>query len=186
MDLFEVFFIALSMAMDAFAVSLGAGTLPQTSGARSVFRLAFHFGLFQAAMPLIGYLLGATVAPLVAEYDHCVAFALLAFVGGRMIRSGMGQETRSHIGDPSRGLTLVLLSIAVSIDALAIGFTLAMLHITIWRPALVIGLVTGALSWLGLRIGGRLGETLGGGAEILGGTVLILIGLRILLVHLRG
>ncbi len=182
----ELFLIALSMAVDAFTVSLGAGTLPQVGGARPTFRLAFHFGLFQALFPIIGYLAGVTILPLIAAYDHWVAFALLAFVGLRMLRSAIGGGEHALPPNPSRGLTLIVLSIAVSIDALAIGLTLALLRVTIWYPALVIGLVTGVLSWLGLRIGNHLGKAFGRRVGAFGGAILLLIGLRILLVHLAG
>ncbi|PIZ25426.1 MAG: hypothetical protein COY47_06000, partial [Chloroflexi bacterium CG_4_10_14_0_8_um_filter_57_5] len=119
MSFLEVLLIALSMAMDAFAVCLGVGTLRQTTGARSTFRLSFHFGLFQFLMPIVGWFAGVTVVRFIAAYDHWVAFALLAFVGARMIRSGFGSSSESHKNDHARGWSLILLSIAVSIDALA-------------------------------------------------------------------
>ncbi|MDO9349472.1 MAG: manganese efflux pump MntP family protein [Anaerolineales bacterium] len=184
MHLFEVFLIALSMAMDAFAVCLGAGTSAQTSGPRPTFRLSFHFGLFQFIMPVIGWLAGTTIVNYIADYDHWVAFGLLAFVGIRMIRSGFDSSNESHKNDPSRGWSLILLSIAVSIDALAIGLSLALIGVTIWYPAVVIGVVTGLVSWLGLRLGNVLGGKFGKRMEIAGGIVLILIGARIVLSHL--
>ncbi|MBA4379772.1 MAG: hypothetical protein C0393_03665 [Anaerolinea sp.] len=184
MNFLEILLIALSMAMDAFAVCLGAGTSAQTSGPRPTFRLSFHFGLFQFIMPVIGWLAGTTVVHYIADYDHWVAFGLLAFVGIRMIRSGFDGSNEAHKSDPSRGWTLVLLSIAVSIDALAIGLSLALIGITIWYPAVVIGVVTGLVSWLGLRLGNVLGGKFGKRMEIAGGIVLILIGARIVVSHL--
>lgn len=184
MHFFEVFLIALSMAMDAFAVCLGAGTSAQTSGPRPTFRLSFHFGLFQFIMPVIGWLAGTTIVHYIADYDHWVAFGLLAFVGMRMIRSGFDGGNEAHRNDPSRGWTLVLLSIAVSIDALAIGLSLALIGVTIWYPAVVIGMVTGLVSWLGLRLGNVLGGKFGKRMEIAGGIVLISIGVRIVVSHL--
>ncbi|NCP16639.1 manganese efflux pump [bacterium] len=184
MSFLEVLLIALSMAMDAFAVCLGVGTLRQTTGARSTFRLSFHFGLFQFLMPIVGWFAGVTVVRFIAAYDHWVAFALLAFVGARMIRSGFGSSSESHKNDPTRGWSLILLSIAVSIDALAIGLSLAIIGVTIWYPAVVIGVVTGLVSWLGLRLGNVLGERFGKRMEIIGGAILILIWVRIVLAHL--
>jgi putative Mn2+ efflux pump MntP len=186
MSLFEVLLIALSMAMDAFAVCLGAGTTGQADGPRPTFRLAFHFGLFQFLMPVIGWFAGTTIERYIATYDHWIAFALLAFVGTRMIRSGLDPNGEARTNDPSRGWTLVMLSIAVSIDALAIGLSLGLIGMSIWYPAVVIGLVTGLVSWLGLRLGGRLSGMFGKRMEVVGGIVLILIGVRIVVSHLLG
>jgi manganese efflux pump family protein len=186
MNFFEILIIALSMAMDAFAVCLGAGTQPHTSSPRPVFRLAFHFGLFQFLMPVIGWLAGTTIVRYISAYDHWVAFSLLAFVGIRMIRSGFSPAGEEQTNDPSRGWTLVLLAFATSIDALAIGFSLGMIGVIIWYPAVVIGVVTGLISWLGIFLGNRLGQKFGKRMEIIGGIILILIGVRILLSHLLG
>ncbi len=184
LNFLEVLLIALSMAMDAFAVCLGAGTQEQTSGVRPTFRLAFHFGLFQFLMPVLGWFAGVTIERYIAVFDHWVAFGLLAFVGGRMVWSGFHPEADAQKNDPSRGWTLVLLSIAVSIDALAVGLSLGIIGVTIWVPAAVIGIVTGLVSWLGLRLGNKLGGKFGKRMEIIGGIILILIGVRILLAHL--
>jgi putative Mn2+ efflux pump MntP len=183
-NLLEVLLIAISMSMDAFAVCLGAGAQSRTGGARPVFRLAFHFGFFQFLMPVIGWFAGTTVVHYISAYDHWVAFGLLAFVGIRMIRSGFETGEREQKNDPSRGWTLVLLALATSIDALAIGFSLALVGVTIWYPAVVIGVVTGLVSWLGIFLGNRLGQKFGKRMEIIGGVILILIGVRILLSHL--
>jgi putative Mn2+ efflux pump MntP len=184
MNFLEVFLIAISMAMDAFAVCLGAGAQDQASGHRPAFRLAFHFGLFQFLMPVVGWFAGTTIERFIASYDHWVTFGLLAFVGGRMLYSSFQPEAESRRNDPSRGWTLVLLSIAVSIDALAVGLSLGVMGIVIWFPAVVIGVVTGLLSWLGLKLGNRLGEKFGRRMELAGGVILVLIGIRILLAHL--
>jgi putative Mn2+ efflux pump MntP len=186
MNIVEILLIALSMSMDAFAVCLGAGAQQRTSGPRPVFRLAFHFGLFQFFMPVIGWFAGTTIVRYISAYDHWVAFGLLAFVGVRMIRSGFDPTNSEQKNDPSRGWTLVLLAFATSIDALAIGFSLGMVGVTIWYPALVIGVVTGLISLLGIYLGNRLGQRFGKRMEIIGGVVLILIGIRILISHLFG
>ena len=183
MGLADVLLIAVGMAMDAFAVSLGIGTTRMACAPRSVFRLAFHFGLFQFLMPVLGWLAGSRFSGYISAFDHWVALALLAFVGGRMIRSGLDAHAQAFPCDPSRGRMLVTLSIATSIDAFAIGLSLAMLHMDILYPSVVIGVVTGTLSLIGLLIGHRLGEVVGKRMEIVGGLILVGIGLRIVVSH---
>jgi putative Mn2+ efflux pump MntP len=184
MGFLEILFIALSMAMDAFAVCLGVGANRQSEGFRPTFRLSFHFGLFQFILPVVGWFAGMTVAGYIKTVDHWVAFALLAFVGGRMIRAGFDPEEQTSRNDPSRGWTMVMLSLAVSIDALAIGLSLALVNVQIWYPAVVIGIVTGLVSLLGLRLGNGLGKKFGKRMEVIGGIVLVVIGVRILISHL--
>jgi putative Mn2+ efflux pump MntP len=184
MEPITILLIAIGLAMDAFAVSLASGGLPTVRTHRAGLRLAFHFGLFQAVMPVIGWFAGVRVSGPLTALDHWLAFLLLAVVGGRMIRSGLRPPQRAPGLDPSRGTTLVVLALATSIDALAVGLSLGMLEVSIWVPAAVIGLVTFALSWLGVRAGGRLGAAFGHRMSIVGGVILILIGLRILLAHL--
>ncbi|HUH99296.1 MAG TPA: manganese efflux pump MntP family protein [Anaerolineales bacterium] len=186
MPFIEILLISISMAMDAFAVCLAAGALQNTQGPRPAFRLSFHFGLFQFIMPVIGWLLGMTIEPLIHDYADWIAFGLLALVGLRMIYSSVFGGAARPSKDPSRGLTLIVLSVAVSMDALAIGLSLSMLGIFVWYPAILIGVVTGVLSLIGLRIGRIAGRKFGKLADILGGLVLIGIGLRILLIHLFG
>lgn len=184
MSFLEVLLIALGLAMDAFAVSLAAGTTRHINGPRPVFRLSFHFGLFQALMPVLGWLLGSSVQRWIAPFDHWVAFVLLAFVGGRMIRSGLDSNGEGMTADPSRGATLVMLSVATSIDALAIGLSLAVLGLDIVYPAIVIGVVAATMSLLGIFLGGRLGKAFGKRMEVLGGLILIAIGARVVISHL--
>jgi manganese efflux pump family protein len=184
MGFVEILLIALGLAMDAFAVCLGAGTTPHINGPRPVFRLAFHFGLFQALMPILGWLVGSTIERWIAPFDHWIAFALLAFVGVRMIRSGLQGEDESSPVDPSRGATLIMLSVATSIDAFAVGLSLAILNIGIIYPAIVIGLVAGGMSLLGLALGSRLGKVFGKRMEIIGGLILIAIGVEVVISHL--
>jgi putative Mn2+ efflux pump MntP len=186
MDFVSILLIAIGMAMDAFAVSLGIGTTRQASRPRPVFRLSFHFGFFQFFMPILGWSAGNTIASLIARFDHWVAMGLLAFVGGRMIRSGLDPHREAYPGDPSRGGTLVMLSVATSIDAFAIGLSLAMLGVHILYPSIVIGVVTAGLSLVGLLIGHKLGLTFGKRMEIIGGVILNGIGLRVLVTHLVG
>jgi putative Mn2+ efflux pump MntP len=186
MTLFNIFTIAVALAMDAFAVSIAAGLSLKTVSFRQTFRLAWHFGLFQALMPIIGWSAGYMLRSYIEQYDHWVAFGLLAFVGGRMIREAFhpDRETREK-KDPTKGLTMVLLSVAVSIDALAVGLSLAMIKVTIFFPAGVIGIVALIFTVLGLRLGKRIGgfSHLSMYVEILGGIALLLIGLNILREH---
>ncbi len=185
MSFYEILLIALSMAMDAFAVCLVAGSLGQANTVRPIFRLSFHFGLFQFLMPVVGWLAGHSLEPIIRDYDHWVAFGLLAFVGLHMIEAALHGKEEDR-PDPSRGWTLVGLSVAVSIDALAVGLSLGVLGISVWYPAVIIGVVTSLLSLLALWIGHRFGSRLGKPVEVIGGVVLIGMGLRILLSHLLG
>jgi putative Mn2+ efflux pump MntP len=185
MPFFEVFLISISMAMDAFAVCLAAGTLESIHGPRPLFRLSFHFGLFQFIMPVIGWLLGTTIQPLIRAYTDWIAFILLVSVGIHMIYTSAQSET-NRSNDPSRGWTMVLLSVAVSVDALVVGISLGVLGIFVWYPAILIGVVTGVLSLIGLRVGRILGRKFGKPVEIIGGLVLIGIGVRILFLHFFG
>jgi putative Mn2+ efflux pump MntP len=241
--------IAVGLALDAFAVAVGASAALGRVTARQVFRLAFHFGLFQAVMPLVGWLAGRGLEGYIAGWDHWLAFGLLAFVGGKAIvtalrgggafsasvslradvgrvapgppssqSSGVASASRRAEGgppyipeaerpacdkrsverrimwpgpgerppekDPTRGATLLMLSVATSIDALAVGLSLGVLEVAIWYPALIIGVVTAGLTVLGMDLGSRIGLRFGRSAEILGGLVLIGIGLKILVEHL--
>jgi putative Mn2+ efflux pump MntP len=186
MTLFEILVIAVGLSMDAFAVSLGLATSGQTAGRRATFRLSFHFGLFQFLMPVLGWSAGVRIEPLIGAFDHWIAFILLAAVGGRMIHAGLATQEESYRSDPTRGLSLVLLSVATSIDALAIGLSLAMLRVTIWYPSFLIGVVTGSLCVVGIRLGVRLGSHFGKRMEVIGGLILVAIGLRLVVGHLSG
>lgn len=187
MSLINILGIAVALAMDAFAVALAVGISLKIVGYRQVFRLSWHFGLFQAMMPVIGWAVGASVRLYIQDYDHWVAFALLFLVGGNMLREALGgEEEESGTGkDATRGLTLVVLSVATSIDALAVGFSMSLLHISIVTPALIIGLVAAGFTIAGLFLGKRMAgcKRLSSSAEVLGGLVLWTIGLNILHGH---
>jgi len=187
MPFWTIFLIAIGLAMDCFAVSLGVGTAGTAVGLRPTFRLFFHFGLFQGGMILLGWLAGKTVVTYIASVDHWVAFGLLVFVGVRMILGGLRKEgEQPAIPDPSRGMTLVILSIATSIDALAVGLSLALLDVNVFWSALLIGGVSALLSLVGLLLGNQLGMRFGKSMEVLGGIILIGIGLRVLITHIIG
>ena len=184
MELATSFFIAVGLAMDAFAVSLGIGTTGQARDRRSKFRLIFHFGFFQGGMTLLGWLLGTTIAGFIGGIDHWVALALLAYVGANMIRSGLNPDGECYQSNPSKGKTLMMLCVATSLDAMAVGLGMAMLRTPVVFPSVVIGVVTAGLSTFGLFAGTQLGIKFGKRMEILGGLILIGIGLRILYTHI--
>lgn len=180
----EILLIAVGLAMDAFAVSVAAGTSGLINGKRAYFRLSFHFGLFQAMMPVLGWAAGMTVAHLISSVAPWIAFFLLVFVGARMIVSAFQIDADTFRKDPSRGMSLVVLSVATSIDALAVGLSLAMISVDIWYPSVMIGIITAGLSVIGIRAGKFVGKRFGSRMELLGGIILIGIGLRILISHL--
>jgi manganese efflux pump family protein len=180
----EILFLALALSIDAFAVSLAAASSGSISGPRATFRLSFHFGLFQFLMPVAGWAAGSGFAPLISAYDHWIAFGLLTFVGVRMIHSAATGESGVTRNDPSRGMKLMALSVATSMDALAVGLTLAFLDIVIWWPSLAIGIITGGACVFAIRMGNRLHVRFGKASEIVGGIVLIVIAARILISHL--
>lgn len=183
MDWVTSFFVAVGLAMDAFAVSLGVSTTGQAKDFRSGFRLVWHFGLFQSLMTFLGWLLGSTIAGLIAGFDHWVAFALLLYVGVNMIRSGVSTKNESYVANPSRGRMLMMLSVATSLDAAAVGLSLAMIGGEVVLPILMIGVVTLTLSTVGILTGNKLGEKFGKRMEIVGGLILIAIGVRVILSH---
>ncbi len=185
MSIMEMILIAIGLAMDASAVSMTAAAAGFVKDNRAIFRLAFHFGFFQALMPLIGWLLGSTVVDYISVWDHWIAFTLLAIVGGRMIYSGFFPDNEKLTIDPTKGWTLITLSVATSIDALAAGLSFSMLNVNIWLPCLLIGVITSILSALSTRIGKTAGHWLGQRVEILGGFILLGIGVRILISHLN-
>jgi manganese efflux pump family protein len=183
MSFVQIILIAVGLAMDASAVSLAAACSGYADTPRAMFRLAFHFGFFQFIMPVIGWYIGSRFVNIVSAFDHWVAFAVLVFLGAKMIRAGLSSMEIRTSEDPSRGWTLVSLSVATSIDALAVGLSLALLEVGIWRVSVMIGLVTMSLSVTAIIAGRFLGILFGKKMEVFGGTVLIVAGLRILIVH---
>jgi putative Mn2+ efflux pump MntP len=183
MSLFELCAIALALAVDAFSVGVAVGLTHRSR--RERFRLSFHFGLFQALMPLTGALAGSELEQRIAPWDHWVAFGLLAVIGGRMIRAAArGGGARASKGDPTRGLQLVALSLAVSIDALAVGLTLGLEEVSIPFAVSLIGVTAAALTLVGMVIAGGFASRLGRRAGIGAGVALVAIGTKIVLEHL--
>ena len=135
-------------------------------------------------MPVLGWLIGWKIANYVNAVDHWIAFVLLSWIGGKMIYEGWKGGEESWTSDPTRKMQLIYLSVATSIDAFALGFSLSVLKVQIWSPAIIIGVITAFLSWLGMRFGKFLGERFGERMSVIGGSILCLIGLKILLQHL--
>jgi putative Mn2+ efflux pump MntP len=185
-SLFLVLGIALALAMDAFAVSLGLGLRLKPATSVQTFRLASSFGVFQFLMAVLGWSAGEKIVHYISQYDHWVAFGLLLAVGGKMAFESLRPEKDLHKerNDPTRGLSLFILSVATSLDSLAVGLSLAALGVAIICPAAVIGVVAFVMTVLGMKIGPALGKVIGRRAELFGGLVLILIGIKILADHL--
>jgi manganese efflux pump family protein len=173
--------LAVGLALDAFAVSISVGLNLKTVTIRHVFRLAFHFGLFQFLMPIIGWLAGGELVGYMQGYGAWIAFGLLTIVGGKMLWESRSSEKKEADTDPTRGIMLVTLSVATSLDALAVGVSMAMCGVSVWTPSIAIGIVTACLTTFGISLGSRLGARWSHWAEIIGGCVLILIGFKMLL-----
>jgi putative Mn2+ efflux pump MntP len=178
----ETVLIAVSLGMDTFAVGVGSGTVFQVPVKRKVFRLSFHFGLFQSLLFVAGYFAGKGIVEVISAWDHYCALALLLFVGLRMIRGGVAAKgEEAPPADPSKGWRLVVLSVATSIDALAVGLTFGVLAMEVLLPALVIGVVSCGMTLAGILLGRSLQGRFGSYAEIVGGLILIGIGVKIFL-----
>ena len=184
METVTIIVLALGLAMDAFAISIICGATYRQLHIRHAVRMALFFGGFQAVMPLIGSLAGLTVRTYIEGYDHWVAFTLLAAIGGKMIYESFKIKSAEKTFDPSNILTLLVLAVATSIDALAVGITLSLITTSIAIAVTIIGLVTFALSYLGVSIGKRFGHFFESKIEALGGIAIIAIALKILATHL--
>ncbi len=192
MSPWTLFLLALGVSADAFAVALGKGLQLRAHVLRTALVFATAFGLAQAIMPLLGYLLGSTFAEAIAPFDHWISFGLLALVGGKMLWEALTPDAPvdadhpAHVHDTEafRAREVVLLAVATSIDALAVGVSFAFLDVNVWVAIAAIGFVTFALSFAAVFVGFRLGTRFRRPAEILGGLVLIGIGVQILVEHL--
>lgn len=185
MDLISVIVIGIGLSMDAFAAALVKGLCSKDHRLALAAKVGLYFGFFQGFMVWLGFVLGSSFSTLIDAYDHWIAFILLAIIGGKMLYEGLQPKDLSCEVDPGTSFkAMITISIATSIDALAVGISLAFLNTEIVSTALIIGAVTFTLSFLGVRIGKRWASVLDNSAEILGGLVLIGIGLKILLDHL--
>lgn len=186
MELLTLIAIAIGLAMDAFAVSIGKGLSVQRIEPRHTMSVGLWFGGFQALMPLVGYFLGVSFASLVQNIDHWIAFILLGIIGFNMIREAMSKD-ECECENSNSDFTprkMLLLAIATSIDALAVGVSFAFLGVNIWQAVMMIGVITMIISMLGLRIGNIFGCRYKSKAELFGGCVLLLMGCKILIEHL--
>lgn len=186
MSLVEVIFIGIGLSMDAFAVSVCKGLSFKKINAKNTITVGIYFGIFQAGMPIIGYLLGTTFAEYIKRYDHILAFLLLVFLGGKMIYDAL-KDDYSGNNDSLKTGEMLMLSVATSIDAFAVGITFAFLNgnkgLGIFESVTIIGVTTFLLSCFGVVIGKKFGERLQRKAEIVGGFILIIIGAKILIEH---
>jgi len=181
----SVFLIALGLSADCFVVALTRGISKIDHSWSRILRVSFSFGLFQALMPVLGWLAGRTVVELIANYDHWVAFAMLAIVGIRMLwESFRPERSQGKEVDITRGLLLITLSVATSIDALAVGLSFAFLNINIALASPTIGAVAFVITIIGFKLGKKDNKLTGKRAEAIGGIILLAIGLRILLSHI--
>lgn len=179
----DFIFIGVGLAMDAFAVAVCKGMSMKKLELKKAIVIAVYFGFFQALMPIVGYTLGSNFQNIVCNIDHWIAFLCLGIIGGKMIKDSISDERReenSYIDVK----TMMFLSIATSIDALAVGITFAFFSANIFLATLIFGVVTFGLSFLGVSVGKRFGDKIQNSAEIFGGVILIFIGLKILLEHL--
>ncbi|MBN2049691.1 MAG: manganese efflux pump [Spirochaetales bacterium] len=184
LDLITLLGIAVAVSMDALVVSIGNGFFMKEFRVSRALRIAFSFGFFQALMPLIGWLAGYSLAEFICAWDHWVAFALLVTIGVKMIWECRKVSSDTAVRDCSGFSTLLLLSIATSIDALAVGVSFALLDTSIFYPITVIGIVTFIVCFAGVLAGSKMVRFHGAGLELTGGLILIAIGVKILLEHL--
>lgn len=184
MPAFTILLISLSVAVDALSVSLAISTCGLIRDDRGKIRLAAHFGIFQSGMTLLGWFAGETMVRFISPIDHWLAMALLVYVAYGLIRAGLNQEVEAFPQDPSKGRTMILLAVATSIDAFAVGLSLPVLKLPFGWTTASIGLVTFALSCAGLFAGHILGEHFGRRMQIVGGVVLLFIAVNVVIGHL--
>lgn len=183
MGVVEIFAIGMALAMDAFAVSICKGLSMKKMNWKNAIIIGLYFGAFQALMPVIGYFLGTTLSGFVEKIDHWIAFILLSIIGGNMIKESTDNEVEKR-NDKVDFKTMLVLAIATSIDAMAVGVTFAFLKTNLVLAISIIGVITFIISVLGVVIGNKFGDKFQNKAELVGGIVLIIIGLKILLEHL--
>lgn len=182
MDLISIVLIAIGVSMDAFAVAIGKGLNMKKIDYKWSLTIALFFGVFQALMPLIGWFLGGQFSNYINGYDHWIALILLAIIGGKMIYESRDKDCEMKCKQNNLK-ELVVLSIATSIDALAVGLAFAIMDIDIYLSSLVIGIITFSLSFIGVIIGNKVGCKFKSSAEVFGGVILIFIGFKIFVEH---
>jgi putative Mn2+ efflux pump MntP len=184
-DIYSLILLSIGLAMDAFSVALVAGFGLGKVKLSDSLKVSTTFGAAHVIMPILGWFLGATVINLIQRWDHWVAFLLLAFVGGKMLKEGLDKKNEAINASDLLGFTsLLMFTIAVSIDALAVGLSFSLERLSIWVPSLYMGAGTLIFTFIGLNLGNKTGQRFGKKAQIAGGLVLILIGLRIVVTHM--
>lgn len=180
----ESLIIAFALSLDAFALATVVGATPFGRSWDAIARISFNFGLFQALMPIAGYFLGKNLVKWIEQWDHWIAASIIFLIAFKMILDHHSDDTYRKNIDPSKGIKLVGLSIACSLDAFAVGFSFSLIHREIWMAALLFGIITSIVSCIGLRLGALTHSLIGHKVEILGAIVLIGIGIKILIEHL--
>lgn len=184
-DLYTLILLSVGLAMDAFSVALVAGFGLGKVKLGDSLKVSMVFGFAHVFMPVLGWYLGSTVIELIQKWDHWIAFILLAFVGGKMLMEGLDKDADDINASDLLGFaSLIMFTVAVSIDALAVGLSFSVQGLSIWVPSLYMGAGTAIFTFLGLNLGNRTGQRFGKKAQVFGGLVLILIGLRIVLTHM--
>lgn len=184
MGILEIILLGIGLAMDAFAVSICKGLSMKRMNWKNAIIIAFYFGVFQAIMPVIGYFLGTTFENFVTAVDHWIAFILLSFIGGNMIKESFNSEDEDK-NDRVDFKTMIVLAIATSIDALAVGITFAFFDVNVIVAVSIIGVITFFISLLGVKVGNKFGDKYQNKAELMGGILLVLLGIKILVEHLN-
>jgi len=184
MELVSIILLALGLSVDSFAASVCCGLTIKKIHFFQAFKIAFFLALFQGGMPVVGWFTGWELKDLIKDFDHWIAFTLLAGIGSKMIYESLTCKEKNSSFNPLKLIVLLGISVATSIDALVIGLSLALVDVVIWFPAIIIGGVTFVVSMLGMLLGKKIGSKMSRKFEIAGGIVLIAIGLRILIEHL--
>lgn len=184
MGILEISLLGVGLAMDAFAVSICKGLSMKKMNWKNAIIIALYFGIFQALMPMIGYFFGTTFESFVTTFDHWIAFILLALIGGNMIKESFDNEDEKK-NDKVDFKTMIVLALATSIDALAVGITFAFFDVNLLLAVAIIGIITFIISILGVKIGNKFGDKYQNKAELIGGIILVILGIKILLEHLN-
>lgn len=184
MGILEISLLGVGLAMDAFAVSICKGLSMKKMNWKNAIIIALYFGIFQALMPMIGYFFGTTFESFVTTFDHWIAFILLALIGGNMIKESFDNEDEKK-NDKVDFKTMIVLALATSIDALALGITFAFFDVNLLLAVAIIGIITFIISIFGVKIGNKFGDKYQNKAELIGGIILVILGIKILLEHLN-
>lgn len=185
MDVYSLILLSIGLAMDAFSVAIvsrfGLGKMKLADS----LKVSSSFGVAHIIMPVLGWFLGSTVVTFIQRWDHWLAFILLAYVGGRMLKEGLSEDIKAiEASNLLEFMSLIMFTVAVSIDALAVGLSFSLQGLSIWIPSVFMGLGTFIFTFIGLNIGFKTGQRFGKKAQIVGGLILILIGLRIVFLHI--